>query len=230
MPIREVFADRLKEIRKAKEMTQDEMASALGCSRMSYVYYENAKRTPDIDFLDRLHTCTGYTAEYLMGYTENKTAETMGLQQKIGLEDDAIRILQNDPSAASAINFIINHKDFDSFMAGVNLALYEGYFQWRCKEKGIDTKLGDKLIPQWRFPPNEQEYTPTLKAMKALTYETAPAFYTFLATDAFSRIMEIDEELCRDEGDSYRSRLKIHSEYMDKRMEGGANLDGEQEK
>lgn len=63
---------RLYEIRKEMKLNQAQMGEILGVSRASYSLYENGKLPIDIVMLNRLHEKTGYSLDYLMGYSEEK--------------------------------------------------------------------------------------------------------------------------------------------------------------
>ncbi|SDX46077.1 DNA-binding transcriptional regulator, XRE-family HTH domain [Marininema mesophilum] len=49
-----MFPHKLKSIRKAKKLTQQEVADRLGISRQAYGYYEKGTRQPDIDSLNQI--------------------------------------------------------------------------------------------------------------------------------------------------------------------------------
>ena len=46
-----MFGDRLKEIRKRNNLTQEELATILGVSRSSVAKYEANERYPEIDLI-----------------------------------------------------------------------------------------------------------------------------------------------------------------------------------
>jgi len=102
MLVSEVLGARLKEVRKGKGLTQDEMASALGCARMSYVHYENAKRTPDVDFLARVSNLTGYSTDFLLGKAECPTPDNEAIYMITAQTQETIEslIYYNDTSKA----------------------------------------------------------------------------------------------------------------------------------
>ena len=106
----EGFAARLEDVRREKGLTQDAMAKELGIARMSYVYYENAKRTPDVEFLSNLSEFTGYSADYLLGKDECTTLGNEAIHEQLAISDkaiDSLRALKRDsyahPSAAGLI-------------------------------------------------------------------------------------------------------------------------------
>lgn len=64
----------LREIRKRKHLSQLRVAMDLSISREALSYYENGKRSPDIDMLIRLAQYFGVTVDYLI-YGENHTED-----------------------------------------------------------------------------------------------------------------------------------------------------------
>jgi len=64
------FSDRVKELRKAKGMTQREVASALGITERSYQRYE-AENNPNNDTLIKLADFFDVSADYLLGRSDN---------------------------------------------------------------------------------------------------------------------------------------------------------------
>ena len=62
-----VIADRLKECRKQKNITQKEVAEHIGVTASSYQKYELAERTPSVETLIKLADYFDVTLDYLMG-------------------------------------------------------------------------------------------------------------------------------------------------------------------
>lgn len=60
---------RLKELRKAKGMTQNEVAKVIGYSSLSYARYEKGEREPDINTLCKLADYFEVSVDYLIGRT-----------------------------------------------------------------------------------------------------------------------------------------------------------------
>ncbi len=69
----EAFANRLKEYRLKRKITQAQMAENLQIPRATYNYYENGKSVPDINLLALVASYTGYSMEYILGQSEYKT-------------------------------------------------------------------------------------------------------------------------------------------------------------
>ena len=59
--------NRLRELRKSKNLTQKQVAKAVGVSPQSYGYYENWINKPDPEMLVKLADFFGCTIDYLLG-------------------------------------------------------------------------------------------------------------------------------------------------------------------
>ena len=88
----EVFAKRLKELRKNRSMTQRDLANALGVSMGSIGFYENQERTPDIDFLNSVADFFDVSTEYLLGRTDIKSQDidVRTMSEKLGLSEEVL--------------------------------------------------------------------------------------------------------------------------------------------
>lgn len=64
--------NRLKELRKAANATQADMAKILGVTVSAYGNYELGQREPTIDFLCKLADYYGVTVDYLIGHESKK--------------------------------------------------------------------------------------------------------------------------------------------------------------
>jgi transcriptional regulator with XRE-family HTH domain len=73
-----MFPDRLKNLRKNNNKTQQQMADILGISRQAYGYYENGSRQPDFESLKTLANYFDVTIDYLLtGKKEMNSNEEM---------------------------------------------------------------------------------------------------------------------------------------------------------
>ena len=68
------FSKRLIELRKAKDITQEQLAELVGISRSAISLYEIDKREPDFDTLRILAKFFDTSADYLLGLTDVKKA------------------------------------------------------------------------------------------------------------------------------------------------------------
>ena len=68
----EIFAARLKDLRKEAPRTSKELAEYLGVSQRAYLYYESAVHYPDVAGLIKLADYFGVTTDYLLGRSERR--------------------------------------------------------------------------------------------------------------------------------------------------------------
>lgn len=66
-----ILSDKLKELRKKRQVYQKDVASILGIDRTTYVKYERGQSDPDSTTLKKLADYFGVTADYLLGRTDN---------------------------------------------------------------------------------------------------------------------------------------------------------------
>lgn len=64
------FAERLRELRREKKVTQSKMADFLGIKLRSYQNYEGSSRRPDYEGLVALADYFDVTTDYLLGRSD----------------------------------------------------------------------------------------------------------------------------------------------------------------
>lgn len=67
------FPERLKYLRKEKELTQDELAKRLEISRSSLAMYEQGNREPDFETQESIADYFNVNLDYLMGRSNVRT-------------------------------------------------------------------------------------------------------------------------------------------------------------
>lgn len=105
MAVMDTFAKRLKVLREERKLSQTELANALGISRGSLSFYENAERTADIEMLNKVSEYFGVTLDYLVGKSDNRTRERAIIGDVTGLSDKSIAFLNE------AIDELFYYKD-----------------------------------------------------------------------------------------------------------------------
>lgn len=92
MSVRQVFAERLIQLREESGLSRQQVADDLQISRASLEYYEKEKRAPDIETLYNIAEYFHTSADYLLGRTPNKTidAELQAACEYTGLSEKAI--------------------------------------------------------------------------------------------------------------------------------------------
>lgn len=79
------FADRLKLLREERNITLDELAEKIHSTKSTLSRYENSKRTPNIEFIERVSNFFDVTSDYLLGRTDKPNLELIkkGLPQEL---------------------------------------------------------------------------------------------------------------------------------------------------
>lgn len=68
----EIFAQRLKALRKEDRRSSKELAEYLGISPRAYLYYESAVHYPDVPGLMKLADFFHVTMDYLVGRSDQR--------------------------------------------------------------------------------------------------------------------------------------------------------------
>lgn len=63
--------DRIKQLRTAKKLTQEELGKIINVTKVSISGYENGNRTPDTDTLKKIADFFEVSTDYLLGRQEN---------------------------------------------------------------------------------------------------------------------------------------------------------------
>lgn len=74
-------AQRLRDLRKEKHVTQDDVASYLGITRPAYTAYESGKREPDDKTKIKLATYFDVSVDYLIGKSDTKNSKNDNLTE-----------------------------------------------------------------------------------------------------------------------------------------------------
>ena len=68
----EILAENLLKLRKARKLSRQTVADAVGISAKSYERYENAEREPTASVLVALEDFYGVSLDYLVGRTDQR--------------------------------------------------------------------------------------------------------------------------------------------------------------
>lgn len=112
------FSTRLRELRKERRMTQEEMAALLGIKRTSYAFYESGNRTPHDRNLRKMAEFFGVSPEYLLGDTDDSSVKPMVVPLANSAAYDlyptlqlAVAYLQNSAVPVSYKGQVLNEAD-----------------------------------------------------------------------------------------------------------------------
>lgn len=121
----ERFEDRLTDLIKDSEESQNAIASKLGVSSATLSNYKSGKKDASISKLCLIADYFGVTTDFLLGRSINKTNENDAIGRELGLSDETIDILREDEkifdsskitpdyySVANIINLLVNQVRF----------------------------------------------------------------------------------------------------------------------
>lgn len=82
-----MFAERLKELRKAKGLTQIKFASDFHVANGTIAMWETGRREPDFETTQRIADYFGVSVDYLLGREDKKEAPTPKDERSITFDD-----------------------------------------------------------------------------------------------------------------------------------------------
>lgn len=90
--------NKLKELRKEKRVTQQEVAELLNITAATYSRYENGVHQPDNDSLIKLSIFFGVSIDYLLGndIKKKRSTEAEDFEKNVKKIDDNINIVFSD--------------------------------------------------------------------------------------------------------------------------------------
>lgn len=95
-----MFAERLKELRCENDMKQSDLAKVLGVSASTIGMYEQGRRTPDLEVLNKIATYFQVSVDYLLGRTNIKKFEDFPLEVQtltemlLSADESKVKILE----------------------------------------------------------------------------------------------------------------------------------------
>lgn len=186
----DTFSSRLRALREERGLTQGQLGEALKVSRGSISFYEIGSRVPDIETLSTMSQFFGCTSDYLLGLSENRFPQNIGIGKILGLSDEAIEIIQNinEPefsdnlisisescvSKTKLLNETIEHPLFSTILHYLQTA----HFCYNSKNESINITIGPEKS--------------SIESGRGLSLKAGQVaeFYQRIAIDLFSRLTE----------------------------------------
>lgn len=141
------FSKRLKDLRKERNINQEQLAKEIGASRGSISFYEKGSRIPDISILDKLANYFNVSTDYLLGRTSEKmnNIEIQTIQNMTGLNNEAINKLMIMKK---------NNKFhmFDNILGAINYLIGEELMIENNMYGGILLNIGEYLFEEFMIP------------------------------------------------------------------------------
>lgn len=106
MATSDVFAERLTQLRKKKDLKRQQVADDLGITRASLEFYEKGKRKPDIEMTARIAKYFQVSADYLLGLSKTPSTDKdiKGVCDYTGLSDIVIDRMFNNTKKNNPYN------------------------------------------------------------------------------------------------------------------------------
>lgn len=119
--------NRLKELRKEKKLTQEELAGEIGVSKITILRWENGERQIKQDKAQQLADYFGVSVGYLLGYSDFKVPEDFLNSREIVHHEEVGDIieLRADPIELLTFNTIGEKRGDDFYNALINIANIE---------------------------------------------------------------------------------------------------------
>ena len=76
------FGDKLKSLRTAQEMTQQQLGERIGVAKSIVSYYESGDRYPSYDVLVRIAHVFHTTTDYLLDIAKDNVVDVTGLSEE----------------------------------------------------------------------------------------------------------------------------------------------------
>ena len=76
------FGDKLRQLRKEKNLTQKQLADLIGVKNSVISFYELNERVPSPEVVKKLAVALHVSADYLLGIEKNESIDVSGLNAK----------------------------------------------------------------------------------------------------------------------------------------------------
>lgn len=104
------FAQRVKQLRKNKHLTGEQLGNILGITKTGISYWENGRSVPDNEMLLKLADFFDVSIDYLLGKTDIETK--IDKSTYYGDYDEVVEYLKDNPEHLDAYKRILNDDHF----------------------------------------------------------------------------------------------------------------------
>lgn len=116
-----IFPTQLRDLRREKGVSQDELSKILGVSKSTLGLWETGDTLPDARSLHDLAVYYGVSADYLLGESGVKTAnpEIQAICKYTGLSEESINVLLDSKSLADSLNTMLQYRSFSYLLLAI---------------------------------------------------------------------------------------------------------------
>jgi len=113
------FSERLQLLRALNKVSQEQLAKALGVSRMRVSHYEVGRNVPDSDFVIKAAKYFNVSADYILGLSDVKNTDTdlQAICKELNLSEKAVENLRN--TKEKAVDLMLGSDEWNNFIDGV---------------------------------------------------------------------------------------------------------------
>ena len=104
------FAQRVKQLRKNKHLTGEQLGNILGITKTGISYWENGRSVPDNEMLLKLADFFDVSIDYLLGKTDIETK--IDNSTYYGDYDEVVEYLKDNPEHLDVYKRILNDDHF----------------------------------------------------------------------------------------------------------------------
>lgn len=104
------FAQRVKQLRKNKHLTGEQLGNILGITKTGISYWENGRSVPDNEMLLKLADFFDVSIDYLLGKTDIETK--IDKSSYYGDYDEVVEYLKDNPEHLDVYKRILNDDHF----------------------------------------------------------------------------------------------------------------------
>lgn len=131
------FNNKLKELRKEKNISQEQLANELNISRQAISKWESGKAYPDIDNLILLRKIFGVSLDELIMEEEEKVEENNSKQELIESSEKGIFEDIDSEAEEFSVNLILG-----GFIIGIGIGFVTENFMWGTAGAFIGMGIG----------------------------------------------------------------------------------------
>lgn len=138
------FADRLRELRIRKNMTQGELSKATGLTQSAIAMYETGKREPKIEVMELLADYFNVDMNYITGKTDKTTMLSASAINAIDVIKIPVlgRVVAGDPQEA------IQEAEEFIYIPSMNHRRSDDYFALRVNGESMEPNLMDGVMSE----------------------------------------------------------------------------------
>lgn len=145
MGVKEIFSERLRQLREESGLNRQKVADDLKISRASLEYYEKAKRVPDIEILHNIAEYYNTSADYLLGRTSATREKNIPVCDYMGITEKSAENIITITQSGGDVDILLESNELKGMVEVLNkiktISVGKRYYNERIKT-GFEELLG----------------------------------------------------------------------------------------